>query len=367
MNVHPVRRTGKNLVISGILLVFPAFSCFSGGNTQKAPLPKPESPPDTAVLVAGELNPGDAISGPAAAPGPRTGPEDSRRAEEVMKALAAAYPERIGRAEYRDGDWAVSLRDPAFREARSGKVAAPPQGEARRETWFYYAGGRLLPEELRDQAREFDPQPFYTYPAELPPWEAPGPEEAARFRDMANRRQIHPPRRSQHFYDALWRSHSREESWERVKSLRFLGRTVLVHSMILEELALVEERILAEARADPQVRQWINNLDTLDGWNWRSIADTQSRSFHAYGAALDMLPKSLGGRETYWLWTARRTPEWWNLSYERRLHPPAAVIRAFEDYGFLWGGKWLFFDTMHFEYRPEILILSKLPPVHIRL
>jgi hypothetical protein len=31
-------------------------------------------------------------------------------------------------------------------------------------------------------------------------------------------------------------------------------------------------------------------------------------------------------------------------------------------YGFIWGGKWLFFDTMHFEYRPEILILSGMPP-----
>jgi hypothetical protein len=34
------------------------------------------------------------------------------------------------------------------------------------------------------------------------------------------------------------------------------------------------------------------------------------------------------------------------------------VIRIFESFGFIWGGKWRYYDTMHFEYRPEILVLS---------
>jgi hypothetical protein len=338
--------------------MFTALYCFAGGNTQQAPAAKPLYPPySSGTDTEPEQNPGDAsafetngLTGP---PLPsQAPPENTRRAEAVMKALAAAYPERLGRAEYRNGDWAVPLRPAGFSES----TVLPG------ETWYYYAGGRLLPEELRERAQEFDPQPFYSYPAELPPWEPPGPEEAARFRNQAERRRLSPPKRSQHFYDALWRSHSRDESWDRVKSIRFLGRPVLVHYMILEELALVEEHILALEKTNPQVRSWINSLDTLDGWNWRSIADTQSRSFHAYGAALDLLPKSLGGRETYWLWAVQKNPEWWTVSYERRFHPPDAVIKAFEAHGFIWGGKWLFFDTMHFEYRPEILILSKLSP-----
>jgi hypothetical protein len=36
------------------------------------------------------------------------------------------------------------------------------------------------------------------------------------------------------------------------------------------------------------------------------------------------------------------------------------AIKAFESFGFIWGGKWFRFDTMHFEYRPEIPILSGL-------
>jgi len=266
--------------------------------------------------------------------------QESVRAEQVMKALAAAYPQQIERAEFRNGDWAVLLRD----------------------KWYYYANGRILPENLRSNASDYSSQPFYNYQRELPPWRAPSSEETSRYSNMTNNRRTNPPRRSAHFFDDLWRAHNRDESYERVKTIRFLGKSTMVHYLILEELSLVEEHILAAAKTDPQVRTWINNLDKLEGWLWRNIAETQSRSYHAYGLAVDLIPKSWGGKETYWLWAANRKPDWWNVSYNDRFHPPDAVIKAFETFGFIWGGKWLLFDTMHFEYRPEILILSGMPP-----
>jgi hypothetical protein len=285
-------------------------------------------------------------------PSPRTEPEEppvppqegeqpeqqANRGEQVMKALAAAYPDRLGEALFLDGDWTLEL----------DKIR------------FYYAQGRLLPEELRDVAEEYDPQPFYPYQAELPLWQDPGPEEEERFSEFTRRRRSNPPKRSRHFYDTLWRAHTREESYTRVKTIRFLGRSVLVHYSILEELVQVEERILQEAETDPQLQEWIDSLETISGWNWRNIAETQNRSFHAYGAAVDLLPASQRGLETYWLWTAEKNARWWAVPYEKRFHPPDKVIRAFESCGFIWGGKWLFFDTMHFEYRPEILILNNL-------
>ncbi len=39
--------------------------------------------------------------------------------------------------------------------------------------------------------------------------------------------------------------------------------------------------------------------------------------------------------------------------------PPTVLV--FERQGFVWGGKWFFFDTMHFEYRPELLLLNPIP------
>ena len=264
------------------------------------------------------------------------------RAELVTNALAAAYPRRVEKAEFREGnngfggDWAVLMRG----------------------TWYYYAGGKLLPEELLEKADDYSPIAFYNYRSDLLPWREPSSEQAARFGERGRSRPRNSRRRSPHFFDALWRAHDRDESYERIKSIRFLGHTVAVHYGILEELSLVEEHILAAAKTDPQVQSWITNINEMAGWSWRNVANSQSRSFHSYGVAIDILPKSLGGKETYWLWASERKPDWWNIPYEDRFHPPGAVVEAFELYGFVWGGKWPYFDTMHFEYRPEVFILS---------
>ena len=266
------------------------------------------------------------------------------RGELTFRAIARAYPDRTGEPEFRDGDWTIEV-----------------YGER-----FYFAGGRLLPASLRSRIKDYDPQPFYNYMKELPAWQPPTAEESAGIKEQEALRRARPPKRSQHFYDALWRTRNRDEAWEHVKQIFFLGHKVQVHYSILSQLSLVEEKILREAKTNAAVKQWIGNLKSIEGWGWRNISATQSRSFHAYGAAVDLLPKSLGGLETYWLWTARSISEWWTVPYTRRLHPPDEVIKAFESFGFVWGGKWVVYDTMHFEYRPEILILNNIPLMDLR-
>ena len=275
---------------------------------------------------------------------PMEGPGRQSRAEAVMRAIAKAYPDRAGEVEFIDGDWTIEV-----------------YGER-----FYFAEGRMLPLSLRNLASEYDPQPFYNYLEELPPWEAPSEEESARMKAQDAARRERPSKRSSSFFDTLWRTHDKDESWEHVKQIRLFGHTVMVHYSILEKLSLAEEQILRIAKTNAQVRQWISSLNSIEGWNWRDIASTQSRSFHAYGAAIDFMPKSLGGLETYWLWTSRSSPEWWAVPYSKRFHPPAEVIKAFESFGFIWGGKWRYYDTMHFEYRPEILELSEIPVMDLR-
>jgi hypothetical protein len=340
----------QRVFLSLFFFVFCVNGIFGRGNTQNPPV-KPQLPPEQAAESDSHDGGFQAESPAENFASPAAPPEQASPgiAEQVMKALAAGHPEKLGPAVFRNGDWAVSMN-----------------GADQEKTWYYYAGGRLLPENLLDKAAEYDPQPFYQYPAALPAWKDPDPEESARYRAQTESHRRNPPKRSHFFYDDLYRAHNRAESYDRIKSLRLFGRPVMVHYSILEELSLVEERILAEAKTNSQVRQWINSIDTLDGWNWRSIADTQTRSFHAYGTALDFLPKSLGGLETYWLWASRRTTEWWAVPYEKRFHPPLEVIRAFEAQGFIWGGKWRFYDTMHFEYRPEIIIFNKLPLSDLR-
>jgi hypothetical protein len=264
---------------------------------------------------------------------------EPNRAEKITKALVAAYPRRVLKAEFRNGDWAVLLRD----------------------TWYYYAEGRFLPEELLHRVAEYEPVLFYEdYPRELPPWSELTSEQIRWIHEITERRNARTRPRSHYFFDALYRAHNHNEAYERVKTIRFLGNNVTVHYSILGYLSLVEEHILAASRTNAQVQAWINNINNLAGWSWREVADTQARSFHSYGAAIDILPRSLGGREIYWLWASNHRQDWWNIPFERRYHPPNAVIQAFESYGFVWGGKWPFFDTMHFEFRPEIFILNNI-------
>jgi hypothetical protein len=62
----------------------------------------------------------------------------------------------------------------------------------------------------------------------------------------------------------------------------------------------------------------------------------------------------------YWLWERVHTDNWMLVPPERRWMPPAQVIRAFENEGFIWGGKWALYDNMHFEFRPELHELNRL-------
>ena len=72
----------------------------------------------------------------------------------------------------------------------------------------------------------------------------------------------------------------------------------------------------------------------------RDARGEHAPSMHAYGAAIDLNV----GWSDYWRWGGG--------PWRNRI--PAAVVAAFERHGFIWGGRWRHFDTMHFEYRPEL-------------
>lgn len=82
-------------------------------------------------------------------------------------------------------------------------------------------------------------------------------------------------------------------------------------------------------------------------YNCRAIAGTTLKSVHAYGAAVDIN----AGRSDYWRWP--EVDEKRAITY--RNHIPYDIVEVFERHGFIWGGRWYHFDTMHFEYRPELL------------
>jgi hypothetical protein len=83
------------------------------------------------------------------------------------------------------------------------------------------------------------------------------------------------------------------------------------------------------------------------GFNCRSIAGTNRLSAHGHGIAVDIAIK----RSDYWRWNTPGADG--RYAYKNSI--PFEIVAVFEKHGFIWGGKWSHYDTMHFEYRPELL------------
>jgi hypothetical protein len=82
-------------------------------------------------------------------------------------------------------------------------------------------------------------------------------------------------------------------------------------------------------------------------YNCRVIAGTSRVSGHGHGIAIDIATRNTN----YWRWSKPAA----DGSYPYKNEIPMEIVRIFEKHGFIWGGKWYHYDTMHFEYRPEML------------
>lgn len=82
---------------------------------------------------------------------------------------------------------------------------------------------------------------------------------------------------------------------------------------------------------------------------WRKVRHTSRQSAHSYGIAIDIAVK----QSDYWKWAHPKASETDEIDYHNRI--PLTLVDIFEKHGFIWGGRWYHYDTMHFEYRPEII------------
>jgi hypothetical protein len=92
-------------------------------------------------------------------------------------------------------------------------------------------------------------------------------------------------------------------------------------------------------------------VPSAGAYTCRTIAGTNRRSAHSYGIAIDLALK----RSHYWRWDNGGSDS--ALSY--RNDTPPEIVDIFEKHGFIWGGRWFHYDTMHFEYRPELFERAK--------
>lgn len=111
------------------------------------------------------------------------------------------------------------------------------------------------------------------------------------------------------------------------------------------------EKVSKELDEHPE---WKEYLRSAGAFNRRFINGSNRLSVHSFGIAIDLNTKY----SDYWQWSCKCTSENVDLTYKNRI--PQGIVDIFEKHGFIWGGKWYHYDTMHFEYRPELLVELKI-------
>ncbi|MDR2535582.1 MAG: M15 family metallopeptidase [Treponema sp.] len=257
--------------------------------------------------------------------------------EVVFKSFQHTFPDKVEKVAFINGDWTITIGDEVF----------------------YWAKGRLLPEGLRNDWESYRSQMFSLYPKDIPDpaMYSQSDIEALRVEGEADRDDPYMG-----FQGALYGGTTRTEIETHQVKLAFLGKNIVIHEDIVEPLSRVEQHIMTYAETDHEVALFVASIDSIGGYNWRAIQGTQRQSYHSWGLALDIQPKKsyLGNKVMYWFWERIFDKNWMLVPLERRWIPPLGIIKAFENEGFIWGGRWALYDNMHFEYRPELLEVNRL-------
>ena len=111
----------------------------------------------------------------------------------------------------------------------------------------------------------------------------------------------------------------------------------------------VDKHLSAVSAELDEYPEWKDFLKSAGSFNWRVISGSARLSPHSFGIAIDQNTS----HSNYWQWDCKCTSENTELSYKNQI--PQGIVDIFEKYGFICGGKWYHYDTMHFEYRPELL------------
>jgi hypothetical protein len=97
----------------------------------------------------------------------------------------------------------------------------------------------------------------------------------------------------------------------------------------------------------PELAKYIDNPG--DSFSIRLVGYSNRLSMHSFGIVLDINNNYLD------FWIYNRPVHGSTMDIQYRNNIPMEIVEIFEKYGFIWGGKWYHFETIHFEYRPELL------------
>lgn len=152
--------------------------------------------------------------------------------------------------------------------------------------------------------------------------------------------------RSERFMRVMY-GDSKKEVQGNLVPVKWFGETLHVTKVNGVDKALAAVR--DELQSHAELRKYL--APSAGVFNWRPVAGQKNLSVHSFGAALDLNTKFAD----YWLWSGGKPG---NVPvYKNKF--PMEIVAVFEKHGFIWGGRWYHYDTMHFEYRPELLEISR--------
>lgn len=158
----------------------------------------------------------------------------------------------------------------------------------------------------------------------------PGPEEdPGRFRNSR-------------FFNKMYGDCEKGETQKHLVSVRWIDGEMLKVTEVNGVSRRLREIVAELNQLSNQLKKF--TFPSAGTFSCRTVKDTGQRSMHAYGAAIDINTKY----SDYWRWRKG--------GYRNRI--PYEIDQIFERHGFIWGGKWEHYDTMHFEYRPEFFVIK---------
>lgn len=284
------------------ILLLCLFLCWaSGAYAQVASAPVSSSAP--AQADAGAQSPAAAADIPADL-------DETGRVD--LYCLRRAYPQIEGMATDAQGQWLL------FADGRRVLYAASPESEA--------AGAQESEWVVSVRKSMAEPYPLEPERPETPLGVSPG------------------RRRSYDLLQTLYGANLKAVSNHLVQA-RLMGQRLHLSPAAAQAINRADAILSPQAAYEPRLK----TLLKMDGgFAWRRIAGENRLSPHAFGIAFDISP----GIATYWRWSKLR-PHPLQKSY------PTSIVAAFENEGFIWGGKWHEYDLMHFEYRPEIICKAR--------
>jgi hypothetical protein len=235
----------------------------------------------------------------------------SGKAAPDLGRLISAYPDHLERIE---GNWLV-WKDGTRMEIDDG------QGEKPFEAWL--------------AAPDIDDMLALPYPAGAPALAPARDSDPGRARNGA-------------FFTKMYGDCRKGEAAKGLVDVVWLPTKRRQHLKVTPVNGVAEKLARVSAELDALPARFDAFLAPAAGtYNCRAIAGTERASAHGYGIAVDIAVK----HAHYWRWS-KQGPDG-SLPYKNAI--PDEIVRAFERHGFIWGGRWYHYDTMHFEYRPELL------------